>query len=63
MLVLGATFIVLGIITDGAYALLAGTAAKWIRGRPRFMDMQKYLIGGIFIALGLGAALAGQGRK
>lgn len=63
VLVLGATFIVLGIITDGAYALLAGTAAKWIRGRPRFMDMQKYLIGGIFIALGLGAALAGQDRK
>lgn len=63
VLVLGASFIILGTITDGAYALLAGTAAKWIRARPRFMDMQKYLTGGIFIALGLGAALAGSGRK
>lgn len=63
VLVLGTVFIVLGIITDGAYALLAGTAARWIRARPRFLNMQKYLTGGIFIALGLGAALAGQGRK
>lgn len=61
--VLGLTFIVLGIITDGAYALLAGTAARWVKARPRFMDIQKYLTGGIFIALGLGAALAGNGRK
>lgn len=61
--VLGLTFIVLGIITDGAYALLAGTAAGWVKARPRFMDIQKYLTGGIFIALGLGAALAGSGRK
>lgn len=61
--VLGLTFIVLGIITDGAYALLAGTAAGWVKARPRFMDIQKYLTGGIFIALGLGAALAGNGRK
>lgn len=61
--VLGTVFIVLGIITDGAYALLAGTAARWIRARPGFLDLQKYLTGGIFIALGLGAALAGGGRK
>ena len=63
VLILGTTFIVLGAITDGAYALLAGTAARWIRARPGFMNLQKYLTGGIFIALGLGAALAGQGRK
>lgn len=60
---LGLSFIVLGIITDGAYALLAGTAAGWVKARPRFMDLQKYLTGGIFIVLGLGAALAGNGRK
>lgn len=63
VLVLGGVFIVLGTLTDGAYALAAGTAARWVRARPGFMDMQKYLTGGIFIALGLGAALAGQGRK
>lgn len=63
VLVLGTTFILLGIITDGAYALLAGTAARWVRGKPRFVDVQRYLTGGIFIALGIGAAVAGQGRK
>lgn len=61
--VLGFVFIVLGIITDGAYALLAGTAARWIKSRARFMDIQKYVTGGIFIALGIGAALAGNTRK
>lgn len=63
ILVLGATFIVLGIITDGAYALAAGTAAGWVKARPRFIAMQKYITGGVFVALGLGAALAGNGRK
>lgn len=63
VLVLGTVFIVLGTITDGAYALAAGTAADWIKARPGFLSMQKYLTGGIFIVLGLGAALAGQGRK
>jgi threonine/homoserine/homoserine lactone efflux protein len=61
--VLGFVFIVLGIITDGAYALLAGTAARWIKSRGRFRDIQKYVTGGIFIALGFGAALAGNSRK
>lgn len=63
VIVLGTVFIVLGIVTDGAYALLAGMAANWLRARPRFVEMQRYLTGGIFIALGLGAALTGQGRK
>lgn len=63
VLVLGTVFIILGILTDGAWALAAETAASWIRARPGFMDKQKYLTGGIFIALGVGAALAGQGRK
>lgn len=61
--VLGTVFIVLGVITDGAYALAAGTTAGWIRARPGFLDVQKYLTGGIFIVLGIGAALAGNGRK
>jgi threonine/homoserine/homoserine lactone efflux protein len=61
--VLGALFIALGIVTDGVYALLAGSAARWLRAKPRVLGAQKYLTGGIFIALGVGAALSGSGRK
>jgi threonine/homoserine/homoserine lactone efflux protein len=34
VLALGVLFVLLGLVTDGGYALMAGTAAQWLRGRP-----------------------------
>ena len=35
IVVLGLTFVVLGLLSDGLYAVLAGTAGSWLRRGPR----------------------------
>jgi threonine/homoserine/homoserine lactone efflux protein len=62
---LGITFVVLALCTDGLYALLTGSAADWLRRRnesPRFRRLQRYVSGGVFIALGAATAVAGSGK-
>ena len=60
ILTLGAIFMVLGILSDGAYALAAGSFADWLRGNRRFQRFQRRFAGTAFIGLGLTAALAGR---
>ena len=62
VVVLGATLAVLGMFTDGMYALLGGTAGGWIRKRGFGLRRAgRYVTGGIYIALGAVAAVAGKG--
>lgn len=64
ILVLGALFVALGLVTDGSYALGAGTAAGWLRGHPRFLASERWVSGGMYIGLGVAAALAsGQQQR
>lgn len=68
ILLLGVMFVVLGIFSDGLWAMLAGTVGHWLRGhaapsKGRFLRGQRYLSGGIFIALGVTTALSGTGNK
>ena len=52
ILVLGATLAVLGLLTDGLYALLGGTASAALRRRGgKFLRVQRYFSGGIYLAL------------
>jgi threonine/homoserine/homoserine lactone efflux protein len=51
---LGGVLVLLGILSDGAYALLAGTAGRWLRGNPRFARLQRRFAGTIYLALGVG---------
>ena len=60
---LGLLFVLLGTLTDGAYALGAGTAARWLRGRPRFLAGERWVCGGVYIGLGVVAAVSSGGRK
>jgi threonine/homoserine/homoserine lactone efflux protein len=60
---LGLLFIGIAVVSDGAYALAAGTAASWVRGNPRFIRVERWLSGSIFVGLGLTTALTGQARK
>ena len=55
VLVLGLTFVVLGFVSDGLYALSAGTLARWLRRRRAVL---RYASGSVFVGLGLSAALA-----
>lgn len=60
ILVLGLTFMVLGILSDGAFALAAGTAGDFLRRNGRFLRIQRWFAGTSFIGLGVTAALAGR---
>ena len=63
ILALGAAFVLLGLVTDGGYALGAGMAAQWLRGHPRFLASEPWISGGMYIALGVAAALSSGHRK
>jgi len=55
VLVLGVTFVLLGFLSDGLYAVAAGTLARWLRERRRFL---RYASASVFVGLGISAALA-----
>jgi threonine/homoserine/homoserine lactone efflux protein len=63
ILVLGLIFVALGVVSDGLYAVAAGTAGAWLKRDGRFLRVERYVSGSIFVGLGVTAALAGNGRK
>jgi len=63
ILLLGATFVILALCSDGLYALLSGTAGGWLRRKMKgasFRRGQRFISGGILIALGAVAAVSGK---
>ena len=60
-LALGGLFLGLATLSDGSYALLAGSVGKRLQGNRVFARRQKYLTGGVYIALGVGTATVGHG--
>lgn len=60
---LGLLFTVLGMVTDGCYALAAGTAGNWLRRSPAYLKAERYVSGVVFIGLGITAAFAGSQKK
>jgi len=60
MTALGIAFILLGMVSDGTYALVAARAGGWLRSSRRFRSAQRWVSGGVFIGLGAVAALSGS---
>jgi threonine/homoserine/homoserine lactone efflux protein len=60
VLVFGVAFVLLGLVSDGAYALLASTGAGWLRRRPGVARASRLVSGGVLISLGVTTALAGS---
>ena len=58
ILALGLTFMGLGMLSDGAFALVAGAAGEFLRRSRRFLRFQRWFAGTSFIGLGITAALA-----
>src|SRR5262249_38675360 len=58
ILVLGLVFVLLGLVTDGGYALLAGTAAGWLRGHPKILGRERWISSSLYVGLGVAAALS-----
>jgi threonine/homoserine/homoserine lactone efflux protein len=63
LLVLGLVFQAIALITDSSYALLAGTVGKALRNRRGYARAERYVAGGIYVALGVTAASIGGHRK
>jgi threonine/homoserine/homoserine lactone efflux protein len=59
----GLLFIALGLVTDGLYALAAGTAGNWLRSSRVFVGARRWVSGTVFIGLGLATALSGSRQK
>jgi threonine/homoserine/homoserine lactone efflux protein len=57
--VLGGIFVLLGILSDGTYALLASGARERLLGSRTFLRLHNYVSGVVYIALGAAAAFAG----
>jgi threonine/homoserine/homoserine lactone efflux protein len=63
ILCLGVVFVLLGAVTDSLYALSAGSAAQWLRRKPRFLASERWISGSLYIGLGLAAAMSSNNRK
>ena len=51
----GLVFVVLGVVSDGLYAVAAGTLGGWLRRRR---EVLRYASGSVFVGLGVATALA-----
>ncbi len=59
LLVLGALFVILGILSDSAYALAAGTIGGTLERHPAWRVTRRRVSGGIYLTLGAFAAVFG----
>lgn len=62
IVLLGAIFATMAVVSDSAYALLTGSIGAWLQSHARFVSVQRYFSGGVYIALGMATALGGPGR-
>jgi threonine/homoserine/homoserine lactone efflux protein len=58
--VLGLLWIVIGLMSDGLYAVLSGTVGAAVRRRAGFARVQRVITGLVLIGLGITAALTGR---
>jgi threonine/homoserine/homoserine lactone efflux protein len=63
ILVLGLIFACLGALSDGCWALVAGTLGERLRRSTRFPKVQRYVSGSVFIGLGAVAALSAPAKQ
>jgi threonine/homoserine/homoserine lactone efflux protein len=62
IVVLGAIFIVVGVVSDGLYALLGGTFGGVLKRSWAYVRIERYVSGAVFVGLGVVAALTGHRR-
>jgi len=60
MLALGSIFIVLGLLSDGTYALVSSMLGNRLRTSKAFARRERLLSGSVYLGLGVGAALSGS---
>ena len=63
IVLLGSILVVLGTLSDLAYALAAGSVGGWLRANPKFLRAQRYLAGSVYLGLGAATALRGARQE
>lgn len=63
MILLGVMFAALGILSDGLYAIAAGTFGRWLKRRAGVLKAQRYFAGSVYLGLGVLTAATGNGKK
>ena len=63
MLFLGCIFVMMAVVSDSMYALLAGGVGQWLKRSRAARLTQRYLVGGVYIGLGVTAALGDLRRS
>ena len=58
IVVLGLVFVLIAVISDSVWALAAGTASARLRASRRFLSVQRYVSGSVFVGLGAVTAAA-----
>jgi threonine/homoserine/homoserine lactone efflux protein len=56
--ILGLLLVSMGLLTDGLYAVLAGTAGNWLRNNLRLLRAQRLFAGTVYVALGMVTAFS-----
>jgi len=62
MLFLGGLFVLMALVSDSLYALTAGTLGKLLKGTSQLWRAERYVVGGVYVGLGLTAALSGSSK-
>lgn len=62
MLMLGGLFVLMALVSDGLYALTAGTLGNWLKKSRPFWRAERYVVGSVYVGLGLTAALSGSSK-
>jgi threonine/homoserine/homoserine lactone efflux protein len=57
---LGLVFVLLALLSDGTYAVVAGSLSRYLRGNERVLRIQRYVSGTVFVSLGVLTALAAR---
>jgi len=60
VLLLGLIYVALALMTDSAYAFLAGSLRHWLGGRVMQGPLPRYVSGTLYLGLGVNAALTGR---
>jgi threonine/homoserine/homoserine lactone efflux protein len=59
---LGGMFVALATCTDSLYALIGSSAGSYLSRSMKIQKVRRFVSGGIYIALGIGAAVSGHGK-
>jgi len=63
LLFFGTLFVIMAVLSDSVYALLAGTFSAWLKQRQSFLRGERYFSGAVYCGLGIVTALSSLNKS